>query len=176
MKTPFKKFVSAYSFRWLILPVVTAILIVAFIISAIAGNDVQYVGLIIFIALFAVGLIPLIKSKKFYADIESKGMLPYIEADFEKAFPVRNNIYLGNNWIYVKGKERLLSYADITQVYQYIHKTNFVENERALKYVDKNGKHRVLCKIDLRGKSDEDVRKIVSFILSKNPNIKIGFH
>ncbi len=176
MNEKMKKFMSAYKFWWLVLTIFMAALSVIFVISAMAGNDVEYVGLIVLLVILGLSLLPWYKSKKFYADIETSGSLPKIEADFDGAVPVlKNKVRLGNSWIFVKGKERLLGYEDITQVYQYIHRTNFIENERALKYVDKKGKHRVLCKLELRGKSDEEVHKIVLFILSKNPNVKIGY-
>ena len=176
MNDQLRKFMSAYKFWWKVLSVSMIALCVIFVISAIAGNNVQYGGLVVFLVVLGLSFLPQYKSKKFYTDMKTRGVLLQVEADFDRAISVlKNNVRLGNNWIFVKGKERLLDYEDITQIYQYIHKTNFVENERAIKYVDKKGKHRVLCKLALRGKSDEEVLKIIGIILSKNPNVKIGY-
>ena len=176
MNKQLKKYMSANKFWWTVLTVVMIALCVVFVISAIAGNDVKYYGLVVFLVILGLSLIPQYKSKKFYEKLEKHGDLPQVVADFEGAVAMRKNtVRFGEHWVFMKGKEKLLAYEDIRQVYQYIHKSNFIENERALKYVNSKGKAKVLCKLELRGKSDEELAKMVAIILSKNPELKVGY-
>lgn len=176
MNKELKKFMSAYKFGWKILTFVMIALIIAFVVSAIAGNKVNYVGLLIFVLILLLSLIPQYCSKKFHENLANDILINRIETDFQNAIPMRkDHVRFGDEWVFIKGKELLLKYEDIHQVYQYIHRTNFIENERALKYVNSKGKHRVLCKLALRGKSDEELKQMISIIYSKNPNVKIGY-
>lgn len=176
MRMDLKKYMSANKFWWKVLTGLFELALVVFIISAIAGNDVKPVGLVVFLVGLGLSLIPQYKSKRFYAELEASGKLPQIEADLKGAVAMRRNtVRFGNYWIFTKGKERLLRYQDIAQIFQYVHRTNFVENERLLKYVDKKGKQGVLCKLELRGRSDDEVLKMISMILSKNPGVKVGY-
>lgn len=176
MHKELKKYLSAYKFWWTVLTVFIALLIVVFIVCAIAGNDVEYAGLVVFVVALGLSLIPQYKSKKFYEKLEQDSQYWRIVEDFEKSLPMRKKtVRFGEQWIFRKGKEGFLKYEDITQVYQYIHKQNFVENERKLKYVDKAGKERTLCNLELRGKSDEEVKQMILLILNKNPDVKIGY-
>lgn len=111
-----------------------------------------------------------------FRELENAGKLDRIVEEFNRAeVLVKDKVRLGQNYIFGKGSGRLVRYEEIRQVYQYIKKRNFVEVVRSLKYVDNQGKTRDLCQLQLRGKSDEDVKKIVVAILSKNPMVKIGY-
>ena len=87
----------------------------------------------------------------------------------------KGRILFGNNWIYKKGTARVITYSEIVQVYQFVQKTNFIESERMLKYVDTKGKTRTLCDLELRGRSDEELKQIIGMIYIKNPGIKVGY-
>ena len=111
-----------------------------------------------------------------FAQLEETGRLDGILEEFEKAqVLVKGKVRLGPNHIFGKGAGHLVRYEDIRQVYQYVKKRNFAEVVRSLKYVDGSGKTRDLCQLQLRGKSDEDVKKIMLAILAKNPMVKIGY-
>ena len=111
-----------------------------------------------------------------FAQLEEQGRLEGIVAEFDRAeVLVKGKVRLGPNYIFGRGAGHLVRYEDIRQVYQYVKKRNFAEVVRSLKYVDRNGKTRDLCELQLRGKSDEDVKKIMVKILSKNPMVKIGY-
>ena len=111
-----------------------------------------------------------------FAQLEEQGRLEAIVAEFDRAeVLVKGKVRLGPNYIFGRGAGHLVRYEDIRQVYQYVKKRNFAEVVRSLKYVDRNGKTRDLCELQLRGKSDEDVKKIMVMILSKNPMVKIGY-
>ena len=113
---------------------------------------------------------------RLFAELEERGELDRIVEEFNRAeVLVKGKVRLGPNYIFGKGAGHLVRYENIRQVYQYVKKRNFVEVVRSLKYVDQNGKTRDLCELQLRGKSDEDVQKIILAILSKNPMVKIGY-
>ena len=78
-------------------------------------------------------------------------------------------------WIFIKGSGKLLEYSEIVQIYQYIHKTNFIEDERALKYRDSKGKERRLCRLELGDKSKDEMLQMIDIICRKNPTVKIGY-
>lgn len=113
---------------------------------------------------------------KLIAELEARGELDRIVEEFNSAeVLVKGKVRLGPNYIFGKGAGHLVRYENIRQVYQYVKKRNFSEVVRSLKYVDQNGKTRDLCELQLRGKSDEDVKKIMLAILAKNPMVKIGY-
>lgn len=176
MNKEMKDFMSSRKFWWIILTAVLVLMALLIIVNAIRGLDVSYIALAVFLLGALLSLIPQLKSKRFYNDLQNNPQLPLIQEDFRNAVPVRNGtLRLGRTWIFIKNKETLLTYAELSQIYQYIHKTNFVEDERKLIYVDKSGKKKTLCKLDVRGKSNDEMAKIVNFILAKNPYIKIGY-
>lgn len=119
-------------------------------------------------------------SQKFAAyiqDAESSGKLQELLNDFSHSYSmVGDNIRLGSKYIYGKKKGRPVSYNEIRKVYQYRHKTNFVEDYRQLQAVVTDGSTRVLCDLKLGGKSDEDVAKIMGFIYHQNPNVHLGYN
>ena len=177
MSKELKSFMSSKKFLWTFLTGACVFLIVVLIVNAIRGMDVSYVGFVIFIVGALLSLIPQFKSKKFYAELTQNSQLPEIEEDFKNAACVRNDtLRLGKKWIFIKGQENILAYNEIQQIYQYVHKTNLVEDERKLIYVNASGKKKTLCKLEVRGKSNDELVSIINYILSKNPNIKIGYH
>ncbi len=176
MQPAFKKYMNSYRVPWKILTVIMAALTVVFIVSAIAGNDVKWVGLPVFVGIMLLSMIPLWRSSRFFKSLEEQGIAAAVEADFAKAQPMRKGrILFGNNWIYKKGTARVITYSEIVQVYQFVQKTNFIESERMLKYVDTKGKTRTLCDLELRGRSDEELKQIIGMIYIKNPGIKVGY-
>ncbi|MBQ9762487.1 MAG: hypothetical protein IJV82_05345 [Oscillospiraceae bacterium] len=175
MKPEFKKYLSGHRFWWRVLTVFMAVLCVVFVICAIAGRDVQYTGLVCFAGILGASLIPQFLFAKYLKKLESDSRFPQIQEDFARSFPMFNDtLRFGNTWIFRKGK-KILTYADIRQVYQHIQKTNFIESERRLVYVNRNGKIDTLCNLQLRGKSDEELMKAIALIHSKNPGVKIGY-
>ena len=176
MSTQLRKYMTAHLLWWKLLTFGALAFCGLFLVSFLLGNDVDFSGLLFDLLLLGLSLVPQIKVRKSIATLESSEMLRYIETDFENAIIMRNDLVrFGKAWIFIKGKQKPLAYRDIRQVYQYVHRTNFIENERKLMYVDQNGKKGTLCKLKLRGKSDADVNRMVSIILNKNPYVKIGY-
>lgn len=114
--------------------------------------------------------------KKMFREMEETGEIQRVLSDFETALPLVNgNVRLGQHYIFGKGKARIIRYGEIRQVYQHITRRNFIESERCMKYVDSKGKTRDMCNLLLRGKSDEDVMRIMLVIQAKNPTVKLGY-
>lgn len=176
MSREFKKYMSVYIIGWKIFTAIAGVSLVTFCISMFAGNDADYFGLLYLTVAFIASLIPWFISLRFFRSIENNIQADQIEADFRKAIPKRNdNIRFGKRWIFIKSRSKLFSYSDITQIYQYVRKANGFEEERGLKFIDTKGHRHKLCKLALRNKSEQEMREIISIILSENPDVKIGY-
>lgn len=176
MEERLKKYISSYRAGYRILTVIMAALCILFVVCAVIGNDVQYIGLVYFAAGLVLSLIPLWRDRQFFKKLERDRQLQAAAEDFDRAISMRKDrIRFGKNWIFMKGSIRLLRYEEIVRIYQYVHKTNFIENQRQIKYVGTDGKTRTMCNLRLRGKSDEEVKRLIGLIYSKNPNIQIGY-
>ena len=175
MKQEFKKYMTSYRGAWKVMSYIAVALMVALAASGILGADIEPLGFVVFAAWLAVCLIPLWKSTRFFRKLEADGVADQVQADFAKSMPMRkDHVRFGERWVFTKGSVRLRQYSEIWQVYQQIHRTNFVEDRRELRCVDVNGKDSCLCKLELRGASDEEVRKMAAMIYAKNPNVKFG--
>ena len=116
------------------------------------------------------------KIRNFVADKEQSGQLPLLLNDFAGSQSlVGDKVRVGREYIFGKKQGVPIAYSQMRQVYQYIKKKNFVENQRELRCVLENGKTVTLCQLKLRGKSDEDVSKIMAFIHYKNPGVHLGY-
>ncbi len=106
----------------------------------------------------------------------STGALQSLLAEFQQSGPVfKDTLRLGQTHLFPKGTGKILTYGQLAQVYQYIHKRNFVESSRELRAVVA-GKEITLAKLPLKGKGDEDLKKVVGFLLMKNPGIHVGYN
>ena len=109
--------------------------------------------------------------------LEQNGQMQWILQDYSQAQRMLNNdLRFGRYYLYAKGQGNVIAYNDIVRVYQYIHRTNFVEDRRELKYVNKNGAELTLCKLKLRGKSDADLRMVIGMLYQRNPALQVGYH
>ena len=178
MNKNLKEYMSSKKGFRKILIVVGAVLAAFFFIVPIILDGDKLIGCVASFAnlvLVAVMLILESRSKKFYKHLAETYNWQELEADYQSAISVMNNtLRFGEKWIFVRNREQLLGYEDIAQIYQYIHRTNLVEDKRALKYKTPSGKEYVLCGLQLNGKSDEDVKRIIAILLTKNSNIRIG--
>lgn len=178
MSNEFKKYTSGYGIVFKFLIGLFAFYIVFFAVIlrdssidvVLSAMSFPIIGILLTI------IITKMLNKRFLKKIEDSGCADLIYSDFSTATSMRKDLVrFGNTWIFIKNKRKILKYDEITRVYQYIKRVNFVENERALKYVDSNGKHRVLCSLQLRGKSDEELNMMIALILSNNRNVAIGY-
>ena len=107
------------------------------------------------------------------------GELAALLSDFRTAMPIAGgNIRLGDRYLYPKRGGKYIAYGDVLQVYQTVHKTNFVEDRRTITAVVRNGEKTetiTLCSLALRGRGDDVLREVMLHLLARNPNIKLGY-
>lgn len=105
-----------------------------------------------------------------FSRLEKDGQLEGVLADFQSARCfVNDQIRMGERYIYVRGKKKLLSYDQVCGLRQVIETVMGKGQDRKLVYRTPSGKERRLCKLDMFGKSDGDVLRIRSIV-----NIKRG--
>ncbi len=110
-------------------------------------------------------------------EFEKQGTLHVILHDFETAGTAfKDSLRLGQNYLFGKETGNIFTYNDIVQMYQYIHKTNLIEDTRILKVKTSAGKTLDLCKLPLRGKGDDELSQVFAYVKGKNENIYIGYH
>lgn len=174
MSGKFKKYMNPYTLGYKLLTLVSLFFLGLFVGLMIQEQQFSIPPLIVFGIVLIVSLVPLFKANAFFRSLDAMNTNA-IEQDFARAYPfVKGKVRMGQSHIYAKGSGKLVAYGDMVQVYQHIHRTNGIEDKRMLKYVDANGKHQPLCQLRLRGKSDSEVKDILTLIRQKNPGIKIG--
>ena len=110
------------------------------------------------------------------ASLEAQGKLEGILREFGGASQMfKDSMRLGETMIFPKHQGEMIPYGEIAQAYQYIHKTNYVEDSRALRIRLRSGKVKDIAKLRLRGKDDETLKQVLIFMLTKNSSIKIGY-
>lgn len=104
------------------------------------------------------------------------GAIQGLLAEFQQSAPVfKDTLRLGQTHLFPKGTGKVLTYGELAKVYQYVHKRNFVEDRRELRAVVA-GKEITLANLPLKGKGDEDLKKVLGFFLMKNPGIHVGYN
>jgi len=174
MSKKFKKYMTPYTLGWKLGTALSVFIIAMFLGLMVQENEFSFAPLVVFGVLLAVCLAPLFRANRFFKQMESQN-INAIEADFARAYPfVKGKVRVGQTYIFAKASGKLVKFTDMIQVYQYIHRSNGIEDKRLVKYVDANGKHRDLCQLRLKGKSDSELKDILHMIQQKNPTIKIG--
>lgn len=116
------------------------------------------------------------KFDKKLKEIEENGGMPILLNDFKtggRAF--KNSLIVGQTFLIGKKSGTIVTYNEIVQIYQYVHSTNFVEDSRTLKVKTIQNSVLDLCSIPLRGKGNDELEQVINYILSKNPNVKVGY-
>lgn len=139
--------------------------LIAFIILGLLGGFLAYTGI--------TSIRDVDRMIQMYTE---NGTIDQIVDEFQNARSfAKGNLCLGETYVFGKKKGKILSYEDITRVYQYVHKTNFIEDNRELR-VDTRGNGTVsLCGLSLRGKSDDELKEIVTMMYLHNQQIRIGY-
>ena len=111
----------------------------------------------------------------FLDDARKRNELELVLQDFQAASSLcEDRIRMGAKFIYGKNCG-VYEYSRLQKVYQYIHKTNWAEDGRELRAVMSDGKTKTLCKLALKGKDDENVKKVILYILLKNQSVTVGY-
>ncbi len=147
-----------------------------------SGIEIKEFAIAVFFTLFALFILELSitelkRFKKLLTDIVENGGLPFLLNDFQnggKAF--KDKLILGQNFLIGKNTGVVIAYSDIGRIYQQIRKTNGVEDSRTLKVLHlKTNRYYDLCKVPRRGKAEDEVQQVVEYIVSMNPNIRVGY-
>lgn len=160
----------------------TVILLVLCVYFMLFGKDAEMLiitivsGIVMFGLIFAyVSQDYLIYIKKMKI-IEQQGNMPVLLFDFKNGGPAFNDyLRVGGRYLIGKKTGTMVSYDEIARIYQYVHQTNFVEDSRMLKVKTTNGKTYSLCRLPLKGKADDEVNHVISYILSVNGNVQVGY-
>ena len=115
------------------------------------------------------------RASKCINELISDGSITSVLSDFQNGKHCLNdNIIVGENYLIGKKSSCVLSYSEITRLYQFVHKTNFVEDQRKLQAVTTSGKTYSLARLELKGRSNEELNTLLVEILSRNAAIKVG--
>ena len=107
---------------------------------------------------------------------EQSGLMDEAVANFNAAIPhLDGELLLGEKYLFGKRSGLILSYNEIRNAHQYIHKTNFAEDSRKLRVVLTSGKSIDLCKLKVRGKSDDALKAALVAMIEKNGAMTIGY-
>ena len=108
--------------------------------------------------------------------LEKSGEMEQAVAEYLEAPSfLDEKVRLGETWVFGQGSGMFLRYEEITQVYQYIHKTNGGEDRRSLEVKTVKGDRFSLCKLKTLGRSDEELSAVIAFLMTKNPSIVLGY-
>ena len=175
MSDKFKKFMNPYGLGSKLVTLATVVMLGYFVGLMVREQQFAPVPLVVAGICFALSLRPFLAGIAFFRSLEKEN-INAIEQDFARAYPfVKGKVRLGRNYIFSKGSGALVAYSDIVQVYHHIHKISGIEDQRMLKYVDANGVHHPLCPLRLKGKSDAEIRDILTVIRQSNPNVQVNF-
>ncbi|MCF0135565.1 MAG: hypothetical protein HUJ69_03990 [Lachnospiraceae bacterium] len=141
-------------------------------------DPTMMIGVVIVVVLILLYyIVPAVRLKKRLDAMEMRGDLLRAYMDFKMAQPAfGGKLLVGNEYLFGKKVGGIIPYWEISKVYQYIHRTNFVEDNRLLKAVLPDGKKAVdVCKLPRRGKGDAELAHIIEFIQSRNPAVHVGY-
>lgn len=115
----------------------------------------------------------LFKSVKFYED---KGMLDDVIYEFNNGIQLADDyIRMGNRFILGRKSATITEYSEISQVYEYVHRTNLVVDKRLLKAKSPAGEEFILCKLPAAGIAKEEMLHIFVVIKAKNNKVRFGY-
>ena len=118
------------------------------------------------------------KSVKFRIQLrnwESTGEMYHIIRDFERARPMYDGrIMMGTKYAFGKNCSVAIAYADIERVYEYVHSTNVIRDQRILRVRMINRHTHDLCHLKVYRKKPEEEMAIIQTILEHNPSVKVG--
>lgn len=128
--------------------------------------------------IFLCSLEGIFKSVKFSNQLhkwEKTGEMSGILRDFEGAIPMLNGrVMMGREYAFGKNCSMAITYADIDRVYEYVHSTNSIKDQRLIRVKMINGKQHDLCYLKVYKKETEEEMEIIRAILERNPSVKVG--
>ncbi len=116
------------------------------------------------------------ETKNWIQMMEREGKLQTVLADFRDAREfLGGELKLGQYWCFGKGAKIPVVYGEILRAYQHVHKTNFVEDSRKLMVVTSGNRTVTLCELPVGGRGDQELNRVLTVMLAKNPHIQIGY-
>lgn len=116
------------------------------------------------------------KSKAYIRGIEQSGEMNIIVADFAQAAPqFSGNMKLGSRYVFCKNS-RPVRYQQIHKAYQQVNKSNGMETNRFLILEDAGGRVLGSVALRLKGRSDDNLAYVMSYLKSNNPFLQLGYH
>lgn len=111
-------------------------------------------------------------------DFDQQGMLSSVLNDFARGWDanlLKGSICMGERWIFGKNSGRIVAYSEIERFYQYVHKTNYIEDSRRIRVKLTDGKTCDIAKLRVRGKDNDTLNEIAVRVKAKNPGIQFGY-
>ena len=155
--------------------------VIAVLVSALALSlgKIQGASLILVAVAFLFAYLAIkdnLKALRRVQEYEQTGKLAEALPDFNAgAAMLDGELHIGQQNLYGKRMGVILPYQDIARMYQYVHKTNFVEDRRALIALTRAGERVTVCKLKTRGKDDSELALVLSLAKAKNPDIQFGY-
>lgn len=155
----------------------------AFLVEGVSDiEDIEAYGTIIlffcFVAfIFSIeGIIKRIRLGKQFRRLEQYGEMSKVLSDFEYARPMLDGkVMMGSDYAFGKKCGVIIAYADIDRVYEYVHYTNSIRDQRMIKVKLIDGKHYDLCHLKVFKKKFEEEMAIIQTILERNPSVQVGY-
>ena len=95
--------------------------------------------------------------KRIIRRLEEEGELSNVIMDFQEGEKLFGDaVRVGNKYIIGKGTNCIISYKDIKQIYQYIHKTNHFEDYRSLRAYTNDGT-KDICQLPRNGAGEQKI-------------------
>ncbi len=135
------------------------------------------VALIFFIAFLSsvIGIINRIKFRKQLRELKMTGEIEKVLNDYEHARSMYDGkLKMGNLYAFGKRSNAIIRYADIERVFEYVHYTNAIRDQRMLKVRMKDGKEFELCHLKVFKKRFNEENEIIRVILERNQEVQVG--
>ena len=174
-----KKYIAPGWASYIAVGLFAALILVALIRGTLFKSDSIPILFVFGILAVVCSLLPILKIQRAKKAIQrefSENRGDTLLEDFSKATGYCHDaIRVGEAYLFGRKTAQIMRYEDLKQVYQYIHKTNFVEDARKLRAVTQEGKTVDLCNLKTGNKDTQDRANVIACILNANPNVKIGY-
>lgn len=136
------------------------------------------VSIVLLFCIFVCTLKGIIKSVKFSNQLhkwKKTGQMSDILRDFECASPMHDGrVMMGRECAFGKNCSAAIAYADIDRVYEYVHSTNSIRDQRMIRVKMINGEQCDLCYLRVFKRETEEEMAIIQTILERNPSVEVG--
>lgn len=136
------------------------------------------ISIFLLFCIFLCSLEGIFKSIKFSNQLhkwKKNGQMSDILRDFECARSMHDGrVMMGREYAFGKNCSAAIAYADIDRVYEYVHSTNSIKDQRMIRVKMVNGKQCDLCYLRVFKRETEEEMAIIQTILQRNPSVEVG--